>query len=94
MMISVCIDDYNHNMGGVDPADQLHSYYATQLTSNLTWWPMLFWTLDTVVRDANYIYQTMRESSNTITHNEFRLHYAWGWILAGSGPISASQIVQ
>jgi hypothetical protein len=29
MMILFCIDDYNHNMGGVDIADQLHSYYDT-----------------------------------------------------------------
>jgi len=52
MMIPLCIDDYNHNMGGVDIADQLRSYYDTQLTSFRTWWPMLFWAFDTMVRNA------------------------------------------
>ena len=27
------IDDYNYNMGGVDIADQLRSYYSTQQPS-------------------------------------------------------------
>jgi len=94
MMIALCIDDYNHNMGGVDIADQLHSYYDTQLTSIRTWWPMLFWAFDTMVTNAYFIYQDMPQSSKTITHKEFRLQCAWGLILAGSGPISTSQIVQ
>jgi hypothetical protein len=37
MMIPLCIDDYNHNMGGVDRADQLRSYYDTELTFFHTW---------------------------------------------------------
>jgi hypothetical protein len=31
MPIPVCVDDYNHHMGGVDQADQLRSYYDTQI---------------------------------------------------------------
>ena len=31
MPIPGCIDEYNHNMGGVDIADQLRIYYGTQL---------------------------------------------------------------
>jgi len=94
MMIPLCIDDYNHNMGGVDIADQLCSYYDTQLTSFPTWWPMLFRAFDTRVTNAYFIYQDMPQNSNTITHKEFRLQCAWGLILAGSGPISTFQIVQ
>jgi hypothetical protein len=94
MMIPLCIHDYYHNIGGVDIADQLRSYYDTQLTSFCTWWPMLFWVFDTMVTNANFIYQDMTQSSNTITHKEFRLQCAWGLILAGSGPISTSRIVQ
>ena len=94
MMIPLCIDDNNHNMGCVDIADQLRSYYDTQLTSFRTWWPMLFWAFDTMVTNAYFIYQDMPQSSNTITHKEFRLQCAWGLILAGPGPISTSQIVQ
>ena len=33
MPIPCCIDDYNHYMEGVDIADQLRSYYDTELTS-------------------------------------------------------------
>jgi len=94
MMISLCIDDYNHNMGGVDIADEMRSYYDTQLTSFRTWWPMLFWAYDTMVTNAYFIYKDMPQSSNTITHKEFRLQCAWGLILTGSGPISTSQIVR
>jgi hypothetical protein len=94
LMIPLCIDHYNYTIGGVDIADQLRSYYDTQLTSFRTWWPMLFWAFDTMVTNAYFIYQDMPQSSNTITHKEFRLQCAWGLILAGSGPISTSQIVQ
>jgi len=31
LSIPKMIDDYNHHMGGVDIADQLRSYYSTQL---------------------------------------------------------------
>jgi len=44
MTIPLCIDDYNHNMGGMDIADQRHSYNDTQITSLHTLWPMLLWT--------------------------------------------------
>jgi hypothetical protein len=94
MMIPLCIDDYNHNMGGVDIADQMRSYYDTQLTSFRTWLLMLFWAYDTMVTNAYFIYKDMPQSSNTITHKEFRLQCAWGLILTVSGPISTSLIVQ
>ena len=31
LSISKIIDNYNHHMGGIDIADQLHSYYSIQL---------------------------------------------------------------
>ena len=40
--ISKIIDNYNHNMGGVDVADQLRIYYSTQLTISQTWMPYFF----------------------------------------------------
>ena len=82
--IPQCIDDYNHHMGGVDIADQLRSYYDTQLTSFRTWWPILFWALDTMVTNAYFIYRDMPQTTGAgISHKEFRLQCAWGLILAG-----------
>ena len=52
MYIPECIDDYNQHMGGVDIADQLRSYYDTQLTSFRTWWPMFFWAVDTMLTNS------------------------------------------
>ena len=38
MPIPLCIEDNNRHMGCEDIADQLRSYYDTQLTSYCTWW--------------------------------------------------------
>lgn len=81
MPIPRCIDDYNQHMGGVDIADQLRSYYDTQLTSFRTWWPMLFWVFDTMVTNAYFIFRDMPQTP-PMTHKEFRLQAAWGLILA------------
>jgi len=89
-MISFCIDDCNHNMGGVDIADSMCSYYDTQLTSFRTWWLILFSVYDTMVTHAYFIYQDIPQSSNTIKHKEFGLQCIWGSILTGSGQISTS----
>ena len=82
MPIPVCFDEYNHHMGGVDITDQLRSYYDTQLTSFRTWWPMMFWGLDTMATNAYLIYSDI-EDLPPISHKEFRLQCAWGLILAG-----------
>ena len=50
------MEDYNRYMGGIDIADQLRSYYDTQLTSFRTWWPMLFWAYDTMITNAYIIF--------------------------------------
>jgi len=68
MMIPLCIDDYNHNMSCVDIADQMRSYYDTQLTSFRTWWPIQFWVYDCLVTNALFIYKDMSQRSNTSTH--------------------------
>ena len=73
-------------MGGVDIADQLRSYYNTQLTSFRTWWPMLFWALDTMLTNAYLIYSDIEGTPN-ISHKEFRLQCTWELILAFPSPI-------
>jgi len=82
--IPVCFDDYNHHMGGVDIAEHLRSY-DTQPTSFRTWWPMMFWGLDTMATNAYLIYSDI-EDLPPISHKEFRLQCAWGLILVGPSP--------
>ena len=64
------IDDYNHHMGSVNIADQLRSYYSTQLTVNRTWPPLFFWLLDTSIINSYLISKKLEEESNLIDINE------------------------
>ena len=68
MTIPCCIDDYSHPMGGGDIADQRRNYYDTQLASFRTWRPMVFWALDTMIKDAYFFYLDMPQASKTIAH--------------------------
>ena len=94
MPIPLCIEDYNRHMGGVDIANQLRSYYDTQLTSFRTWWPIHFWAYDTIITNAYIIFKDMPQSPDAITYKEFRLQCAWGLILAGAGQVPTSQASQ
>ena len=58
------IDDYNYNMGAVDIADQLRSYYSTQQTSRRNWLPLFYWLLDTSLVNAYQIQKTMNPGRN------------------------------
>ncbi|RPA98281.1 hypothetical protein L873DRAFT_1579108, partial [Choiromyces venosus 120613-1] len=49
LQIMVAINDYNFHMGGVETTDQNRSYYDTQLTTFRTWFPILFWAIDTIL---------------------------------------------
>ena len=80
-------------MGGVDIADQLRSYYDTQLTSFRTLWPMLFWVFDTIVSNAYFIFKDMPQTP-PITHKEFRLQAVWGLILAKTATESKTRRTQ
>ncbi|RHZ81915.1 hypothetical protein Glove_116g24 [Diversispora epigaea] len=42
LSISIVINNYNYNMGGVDITNQLRGYYSTQLTVFRTWMPLFF----------------------------------------------------
>lgn len=65
------VDDYNFNMGGVDIADQLRSYYATQQTTRRNWMPLFFWLLDTAIVNS---YRIAGKAGSTRSHKEFRQH--------------------
>jgi hypothetical protein len=79
--IPTCFDDYNHHMGGVDIADQLHTYYDIQLVSARTWWPMFFWALQSMIINARIIYSDHPDAPE-LSHKEFRLRCAWALINA------------
>lgn len=89
--IPLDIDDYNYNMSGIGIADQIHSYYDTQLISFRTLWYMLLWAYDTMVTNTYIIYKDMSQSCNTVIHEKCHLQCAWRMILTGSGPISMPQ---
>ena len=46
------IDDYNHNMNGVDLADQLRASYNTHRQGVRTWLPLFYWLIDTLKVNA------------------------------------------
>jgi hypothetical protein len=58
-------------MGGVDVADQLRSYYSTQLTVFRTWVPLFFWLLDTSIINSYLISKKLNLPYN---HKNFWLY--------------------
>ena len=47
--IPVFIDDYNHNMGGIDIANQLRVSFETHRTTLRNWWPLFYWLIDIII---------------------------------------------
>jgi hypothetical protein len=82
--IPKCIDDYNQNMGGVDTADQLKSYYDTQLITRRNWFPIFFWSLDTILSNTYLIHKDINPK---ITYKEHRMRIAW-FLIAGEEQFS------
>jgi hypothetical protein len=80
MDIPIVIDDYNHKMNGVDIADQLRSYYSTQLTARRTWVPLFFWLLDTVIVNSYLIYKRNNIITDGLPHKVFSLQLLWALI--------------
>ncbi|CAG8781746.1 25737_t:CDS:1, partial [Dentiscutata erythropus] len=55
---------------GVDIADQLRSYYSTQLTVFRAWVPLFFWLLDTAIINSYLICKKLNIAEE---HKVFRL---------------------
>lgn len=84
--IPALIDDYNYHKGGVDIADQLRSYFFTQLIARRNWLPYFFWLLDTMVVNVFLLYSLNQAVPRPkITHKDFRLLLA-GQLLQKYGP--------
>ncbi|KAI3655350.1 hypothetical protein MP638_002350, partial [Amoeboaphelidium occidentale] len=73
LKIPKIVDDYNHNMNGVDIADQMRSNYSTQRTHRRTWLPLFYWCLDTALINAMLI---MKLSNPNMEHKDFRMSVA------------------
>jgi hypothetical protein len=56
-------------MGGVDIADQLRSYYPTQLKCCRSWYPLFFWLLDTTIVNSFRLDCTLRPSNRIRSHH-------------------------
>jgi len=74
LKIPKIIDDYNHNMNGVDVADQLRLYYNTQQTAQRNWMPLFYWLLDTAIINAYRIARTLGSEQE---QKEFRRELVW-----------------
>ena len=83
--IPVVINDYNHNKGDVDIADQYRYYYDTHLTTYCTWFPMFFWALETSLINFYLIYKDTRSDKKSVSHQNFRLRTACEYISSATG---------
>jgi hypothetical protein len=72
LLIPVFIDDYNHNIGGVDIANQLQEAYKTHRATQRNWWPLFYWLIDVVVINSYRLYQVHSGNESPLTHLEFR----------------------
>jgi len=53
------IIDYNHNMGGVDIADQLWASYTTHRKCWRNWLSLWFWLLDITMVNSYFLYKNI-----------------------------------
>jgi len=67
-------------MGGMNIADQLCEYYATQLPVRRTWMSLFFWLLDTAIINS---YLILKKSGINISHKDFRIQLVWDLIKVG-----------
>ena len=65
---------YNNNMGGVDLAGQLASYYRIWLRSRKWWHPVLWWLLNQCITQAWIVH---REVLNSINHPQRQPYEHW-----------------
>jgi len=69
--IPKAINDYNKFMHGVDIADQIRSYYCTDLRARRTWWPLFLFSLEIALINS-YSIAKMAKSGGT-DHASWRM---------------------
>ena len=76
--------DYNHDMGGVDIADQLWNYYQFDhwMRKCKWWWSIFFWPLGVLLVNTYVAYKTYMVSigKQPMSHYNFRKAIALAWI--------------
>ena len=77
-------NDYNHDMGGVDIADQLRNYYRFDhwMRKRKWWWSIFFWAFGVLLVNAYISYKTymISKGKRPMSHYEFRKQIALAWI--------------
>jgi hypothetical protein len=77
-------NDYNHDMGSVDIADQLRNYYRFDhwMRKRKWWWAIFFWNMGVLLVNSYVSYKTYMESigERPISHYNFRKAIALSWI--------------
>jgi hypothetical protein len=66
------IDDYNHNIGGIDLANQYRESYETYRASLRNWWPLFYWLIDIACINAYRLYR-LHIGEKGLTHVQFRV---------------------
>ena len=59
------VDRYNHNMNGVDVADQLTVFYSIQRNTRKWWRKLFFWMLETTIVNSYIVYKSKVPSAAT-----------------------------
>ena len=67
------IDNYNHNMGGVDLANQFRESYETHRATLRNWWPLFYWLIDVACINAYRLYLLHIVDIQPLTHLQFRI---------------------
>ena len=77
-------DDYNHDLGGCDIADQLCNNYQFDhwMRKRKWWWSFFFWTIGVLLVNTYVAYKTYMLSKGKIpmTHYKFWEAIALAWI--------------
>ena len=81
------INEYNHQMGDVDIADQLRNNYRFDhwLRKRKWWWSIMMWALGVMLVNAYIVYMKVnlaegKNKSELLSQHDFRLQVAMAWI--------------
>ena len=72
LQIPCFIDDYNHNIGGVDLANQFRESYETHRATLRNWWPLFYWLIDVACINAYRLY-LLHIVGQPLTYIQFRI---------------------